>query len=148
MAKFWHIIIALIASLILSCIFHWIGWDWTRWPIGILFAIYFVAILFSHHKNPVPLSREADDRYDAYWMYCWAKQKKGSTREYASGRSWLSELPYPEDVVAAFGRAQRAQVIPEYKHEFLEADHDFQDVCVKHGLDIFKVWATMLRWGQ
>jgi hypothetical protein len=52
MAKFWHIIIALIASLILSCIFHWIGWDWTRWPIGILFAIYFVAILFSHQKNP------------------------------------------------------------------------------------------------
>ena len=142
MARFWYIIIALIVSLILSGIFHWIGWDWTRWPISILFGIYCVAILFSPRKNPVLLSREADDRHDAYWMYCWAKRKEGSTREYAS---WLSELPYPEDVVAAFGRTQRAQVIPEYKYEFSEADNDFQDVCAKHGLDTINVWATMIR---
>lgn len=145
MAKFWYIIIALAISLILSGVFHWIGWDWTRWPISILCGAYCVAKLFPRHKKPVLLSPELDNRYDAYWTYCWAKRKEGSPREYGS---WLAELRYPEEVVAAFGRVQQTQVIPEYKYQFLEADHYFQDVCAKHGLDTVKVRATMIRCRQ
>ena len=102
MAKALHIIVALVISLILFGMFHWVGWDWTEWPIRILFSIYFVAILFSPRTNPVPLSRGANDRYDAYMVYCFMVGKKPSPRE--DPNEWIPKLPYPIEVMAAFRR--------------------------------------------
>jgi hypothetical protein len=102
MAKALHIVGALIVSLILSGIFHWIGWDWIGWPISIVFGIYACAILFSPRTNPVPLSRAANDRYDAYIVDCGLTGKKPSWKE--DDDIWIPKLPYPIEVMAAFRR--------------------------------------------
>ncbi len=93
---------AFAATQFLSGIFHWIGWDWTGLPISVLFGIYAVAILFSPRTNPVPLSREADQRYDAYIVYCYLMGKKPSWKE--DDNTWIPKLPYPIEVMAAFRR--------------------------------------------
>src|SRR5215469_14543405 len=102
MAKAIHIIVALVILLILFGVFHWIGWDWMEWPICILFSIYFVAILFSPRTNPVPLSRAANERHDAYIVYCYLMGKKPSWKE--DDNTWIPKLPYPIGVMAAFRR--------------------------------------------
>jgi hypothetical protein len=103
MAKALHIIIAFVVMIILRVLFHWIGWDWAGWPISILFIIYAGAILFSPRSNPVPLSRAANERYDAYVIYCTLSGKEPSLKEDDS--TWIPKLPYPMAVMAAFRRS-------------------------------------------
>jgi hypothetical protein len=67
-----------------------------------VFGIYAVAILLSPRTNPVPLSREANQRSDAYIVYCYLVGKKPSWKE--SDAAWISKLPYPVPVMAAFRR--------------------------------------------
>ncbi len=103
MAKIFHILCALGISVFLAGIGHYLHWDWANVPITILFGIYAVAILFSSGRNPVPLSRTANERYDAYILYCHMLGKKPS---YARERDdiWIPKLPYPVEVMAGFFR--------------------------------------------
>jgi hypothetical protein len=109
-AKALHILVAWLVAVALYGLFHLLGWNWLPgWPLGILTGIYTVSILFSPASNPVPFSRTANDRLDAYYAHCLLKGKEPSQKEYAvtDCRVWQSELPYPVDIMAAYFRMAR-----------------------------------------
>jgi hypothetical protein len=53
------------------------------------------------HGLPIdlsPLSRETNEKYDAYIAYCCILNKRPSPKEYTD-ETWASELPYPVDIM-------------------------------------------------
>ncbi len=103
MAKALHIVGALIVLLVLSAIFHLIGWEWTFMPLSLVFVIYVSMVLFlSPNTNPVPFSRAANDKLDAYLVYCSVIGKQPSSKE--EDNAWIPKLPYSIEVMAAFRR--------------------------------------------
>jgi hypothetical protein len=59
-------------------------------------------VLFSPSANPVPFSRAANDKLDAYLVYCSVIGKQPSPKE--EDNAWIPKLPYSIEVMAAFRR--------------------------------------------
>jgi len=70
----------------------------------------------------------------------------GCTQKEYNALAWMSALQYPEEVVAAFGRALRAERIPKYAPELEQRTREFKEVCAKRGLEWYAVWRVMGEW--
>jgi hypothetical protein len=132
--------------------------------MNILFGLYTLNILISRGSNPLPLTRAATERHEAYIAYCNLIGQPPSLKEYAvlDVDKWLSQLPYPVDILSAYyrimiitaGRNHYVKDHPELTvgeimHELKslskrkdrpgkrdKAWTHFRNVCVKHGLDV------------
>ena len=102
MAKFLHIVGALIVWLILCDILYFMGWGWPVLPLSVVFVMYVATIWRSPSTNPVPFSRAANENLDAYLVYCSIIGKKPSAKD--EDDAWIPNLPYSVKVMAAFYR--------------------------------------------
>jgi hypothetical protein len=131
--------------------------------MNILFGLYTLNILISRSSNPLPLTRAATERHEAYIVSCHLIGRTPSLKEYAvlDVKKWLSQLPYPVDIMSAYYRIMvtttgRDRYVKDHpgltvgdivdemkslgkrKNRLGSRDKAWthlREVCVKHGLD-------------